>query len=548
MAKSPRAALTRIATTITLKNYTASGADSGFYLDGRLSGRREQKSADITLDREDRGFFFSVYASLAGRRSPENAKSRTRGALDRIMNDVKQPGRNIDAEINELAECAVNVAGRISLQQEGVNQPYFAGIVVRDSELAAVTMGSGCAYLYRGDILYPLTSDDYPLEAIDMNGKPVNGIDIYCAGVAGTVRYSNIAQLQLDDCVIVCNKEVMEVLGQREVLRLLYEAEDQADAAGMIMAEASSKLPGVPLQIMIGFVESIISSDRSGRFGFGRGQLETTTGHQTFPITPDSTGKSTAAAGALVSGVSAAAGKKTRSAGTAAGSQKQPSKPQDGYDAYADQESLEDEYDESIEDDFENSFENNSRGRKIAFYLIIAAVCVGSLFAIYNMLFGAQEVDSSVTTTTTAAVTEDETNGSPADEDDPQATADPDETEPGNTEDPDLTDAAGDPDGADDDGEPAETTAETTTEQTTTQAATTAETTAEQTTTQAETTADVSFPYEYEVVSGDLLGVIARNFYGSDNPDIIDRIVAENDLADPDSIFPGDILILPEIP
>ncbi len=551
MAKSPRAALTRMATTINLKNYPASGADAGFYLDGRISGQREKKSADITLDREDRGFFFSVYASLAGNRSPESAKSRTRNALDRIMSDVKQPGRNIDAEINELAECAVNVAGRITLQHDNISQPYFAGVVVRDSELAAVTMGSGCAYLYRGDILYPLTSDDYPLEAIDMSGKPVNGIDIYCAGVAGTVRYSNIAQLQLDDCVIVCNSEVMEVLGQREMLRLLYEADDQADAAGMIMAEASSKLPGVPMQLMIGFVESIVSSDRSGRFGFSRGQIENAANRQTAPFAPVSAAASGKSADALSgSGPSAAA------AGTAkaAGRQQQPPVPRDRYDGYPDQEVLSDEYDESVEDEFEDSFENSSRGRKIAFYLIIAVVCIGSLFAIYNMLFGGRDDETSVTTTTIAAVTEEE-NVTPTDEDNPQATGNPDET--GDSENTDPADDTGDPDETTADTEaPAEetTAAETTAEETTAAETTAEQTTAAETTTEqttqapAETTAEVSFPYTYEVVSGDLLGAIARNFYGSDDSEIIDRIVEANDLENPDAIFPGDILILPEIP
>ncbi|MDW7656535.1 MAG: hypothetical protein SCM11_05090, partial [Bacillota bacterium] len=152
MAKSNKAAITRIATTVTARYYPTSGATDGFFLDGRLSGRREHRAADITLDREERGFFYAVYAHLAGSAQEDAASGQVRKSLDKIMNEVRQPGHNIDAEINELAECAVSVVGRIALKHDGMRQPYFAGILVRDSEMAAVTMGSGCAYLYRGDV------------------------------------------------------------------------------------------------------------------------------------------------------------------------------------------------------------------------------------------------------------------------------------------------------------------------------------------------------------------------------------------------------------
>ena len=57
MAKSSKAAFTRIATTVTARYFPTTGATDGFYLDGRLSGRREHRAADITLDREERGLF-----------------------------------------------------------------------------------------------------------------------------------------------------------------------------------------------------------------------------------------------------------------------------------------------------------------------------------------------------------------------------------------------------------------------------------------------------------------------------------------------------------
>lgn len=498
MAKTPRAALTRIAATVTARYYPSSGATDGFFLDGRISGRREHRAADITLDREDRGFFYSVFAHLSGSGADDAVQSRIRKSLDRILAEVKQPGRNIDTEINELAECAVSVAGRITLQHDGVRQPYFAGIIVKDSELAAVTMGGGCAYLYRGDVLYPLTADDFAMEAIDYNGKPVSGLDVYCAGVAGTVRYSNIAQLQLDDCVIVCNKEIMDALGQREVLRMLYEAEDQADAAGLIMTAASAKIPGVPLQFMIGFVENITSTDRTARINFGRSQSEQPVGSQGF--------------GGMTAGAS---GRSRASGQTEAADDVLPSGPEpkaelpkaeydDEVDAVystiqpgrEDKRGRQSDYADDYEDEFDNESEMSGRGRKVAFYLLLAAICIACVFAIWHMVSSGKEPTTTTKSTTTISTTT--TGGS--------------ETETSVTsETTELT----------------ETTAETT-----------------QTTT---TTGSVQLPAKYTVVSGDTLTAIARKFYGSADPKYIQLIMDANSMTKPD-LMPGDILTIPAKP
>lgn len=255
----------RIAATVTARYSPAPGLKDAFWLDGRLSGRRESRAADITLDREDRGAFYAVFARPAPSGDAEADTALVRKSLERVENDVKRTNRNIDSEINELADCAVEVCGRISISQEGIRQPYFAGIIVKDNEVASVTVGRGCAYLFRGDALYPLTGDDFELEPVDALGNVVHNLEAYCAGTAGTVRYSNIAPLLPDDCLIVCNREVMETLGQREVLRLLYEAEDQCDAAGLIVTSAASKAPGIPVQFMIGFAESIAASEHAFR-------------------------------------------------------------------------------------------------------------------------------------------------------------------------------------------------------------------------------------------------------------------------------------------
>lgn len=263
---------TRLATTVTARYTPSVGAVDAFYLDGRIAGRREEQFADITLDRDDRGSFFAVYASSHGSRSETHNNDGNRQFLDQIANDLKKNNRrNIDYEINELAECVVNVSGRLTLADAAIRQPYFSGIIIKDGEMAAITLGRGCAYLYRDETLYPLTQDEYPLEAIDGNGRKVANMNDFSAGIAGTIRYSNIAQLKQDDCIIMCNKEVMEAIGQRQMLRILDLAEDQSEAAGMIMDLAASENEHISMQFMIGFVEDITNVDRLGRATLAKG-------------------------------------------------------------------------------------------------------------------------------------------------------------------------------------------------------------------------------------------------------------------------------------
>lgn len=585
MAKTTRAALTRLAATITARYYPTSGATDGFYLDGRITGRREHRAADITLDREERGFFYSVFAHLSGNSADDGALNQVKTALDRIAGEVKQAGRNIDTEINELAECAVSVAGRITLKHDGMKQPYFAGILVRDSELAAVTMGSGCAYLYRGDVLYPLTADDFPLDAIDYSGKAVPGLDVYCAGVAGTVRYSNIAQLQLDDCLIVCNKEVMEALGQREILRMLYEAEDQADAAGLIITTASAKLPGIPMQILIGFVESISSTDKTGRISLTRNQTDVVAAVSGAPaqtqkntyapynqssaqgasysgtygtgVAHGATPSGTAAAGAVATGavVGAAAGAAAATSGRTEAARRegradrsdmpaqtarpdydlddaapvvsQTARPERQAPKYAQpiQSNVQrgvagrnqpDELEEYDDDSFGDEIDATGRGRKIAFYVIIAAICIGCLFLIYNMLFGDKGGEPTGTTTASAVVTTSSESGS-------ETTG---TTTAGTTE----------------------STAATST--TTSQSETTASSeTTQATTTTATTTTGSTYKIiaTHTVVSGDTLWGIAMKYYERGEKEYTDLIMAANNMTS-EIIKVGDVLQIPEPP
>ena len=61
MAKSPSSIYTRLALTVAARYYPTEGIIDSYCLDGRFPGRREQRSVDSTLDREDRGFLFSVF-------------------------------------------------------------------------------------------------------------------------------------------------------------------------------------------------------------------------------------------------------------------------------------------------------------------------------------------------------------------------------------------------------------------------------------------------------------------------------------------------------
>lgn len=255
MAKS-----TRFATTIATRNLATPQGTDAFFLDGRLSGPRDARGTDSTLDREDRGFFFALFNA-----GPEGAQtSQAAKHLNKVFQLIKSTNRgNIDDLISDLADCATHTVGDLSLG-EGAQRQCFTSLVVQDGEATAVTVGRGCAYLYRNDSLYPLTQSDYPLSAVDQAGHPIPNFDLYCAGTAAHIRYSNIVALQPDDCFILCNREVMETLGQQQMLAILDECYDQQDAAVRVSEEMARRNPGATAQFMIGLVENIQTLDKAG--------------------------------------------------------------------------------------------------------------------------------------------------------------------------------------------------------------------------------------------------------------------------------------------
>ena len=264
MAKNSRYASARLTTTVNARYVPDEQIKDAFYLDGRFPGLNEKRAAENTLDRDDRGFLFALFAYPAER--GENAAEADFVRSVRQLNDqVKEGNKSIDIQINDLADASVEVCGKATLPQAGMRQAYFAGIIVKEAEIAAVTTAAGCAFLYRGDVLYPLTASDFKLEPYDLNGNPIERLNEYSAGVAGTIRYSNITPIKQNDCLILCNKEVAETLGQREMLRILDDAQDQKDAAADMITAAAAKQPGTTMQVMISFVEYIEAAEKTGR-------------------------------------------------------------------------------------------------------------------------------------------------------------------------------------------------------------------------------------------------------------------------------------------
>ena len=261
---------TRLATTLTARYFPTAELTDAFYMDGRVTNKAVARSADLTNDKEDRGFFFSVFSHQTVPDQDPNALPPYEPVLRRLGTELKSGRRTLDDQIGEMVNSAVSITGRMKIQSDNNRTPFYAGVMVKDAEAFAITMGKGLAFLYRDDTLYPMTATDIRIDAINTARQKVDNFYNFCATKTAPALCSNIAQLKIDDCIIICNREVYEALGQQELLRILYDAEDQSDAASVVITEAAAKLPGVPLQFMISFVEDITNSDRGGFFGFGR--------------------------------------------------------------------------------------------------------------------------------------------------------------------------------------------------------------------------------------------------------------------------------------
>ena len=261
------ATLTRLASTLTARYFPSSTLTDAFYLDGRLCGKRETRQADITIDKDERGFFFSLFTHPAIEGFEPGTIPPFEPQLRGLCNEVKNGHKEIDAMIEKFLSTAVEVAGTTKLIDNESRDPYFTGVIVRDSEAFAVTIGGGLAFLYRDDTLFPLTDAGIPMEPIDAYGNRVGDFQYYCSSKTANALWSNFFTLTPDDCIILCNKSIYDALGQREILRILTDAEDQCDAAGLILTQASARMPNTPMQISISFVENVTKEEKKGLFG-----------------------------------------------------------------------------------------------------------------------------------------------------------------------------------------------------------------------------------------------------------------------------------------
>ena len=151
MAKISRFATTRIAASLNADLRPDENVKDSFYLDGRIARKREKLGADITSSGEDRGFFYAIFATHD--LNIDTPDSDTISTLHNLTETIKTSNDKIDNEINDLADCAVEVGGRATIAREGVRQSYFAGIIVKEAEIAAVTTCGAFTFLYRNNAL-----------------------------------------------------------------------------------------------------------------------------------------------------------------------------------------------------------------------------------------------------------------------------------------------------------------------------------------------------------------------------------------------------------
>lgn len=281
------AVLTNLASTLTARYFPSKTLTDAFYLDGRLFGKREARQADITIEKNERGYFLSVFAHPKLSNYEPGMMPPYEPELRGTCNEVKFGHKEIDEMIEGFLTTAVDVTGKSRINEADDRTPYFSGIIIRDSEAFAVTIGTGLAFLYRDDTLYPLTDAGIPMEPIDAKGNRVADFLYYCSSKTANALWSNFFTLAQDDCIILCNKEVYDALGQREILRILDEADDQCDAAGVIITQASARMPDVPMQFAISFVEDVVSDEKKGLFGFRKKAKEEDTSEMSIQSTFD---------------------------------------------------------------------------------------------------------------------------------------------------------------------------------------------------------------------------------------------------------------------
>lgn len=258
------AKLTRLATTVTSHEIKNDNLINIFYLDGRSNRFPQTNDLDITLDRTALGFYLNISSTRKKDANRDNLLEK-RVSQDQITEAIKT-NADIDSVVNDMAENAIKLTGKFNLDmQKRESRPYYSGVIIKESELAAVTLGEAVAFLYRDEALYPLTENDFNFKAENFHGQAVDNYDIYAAGRAGSIKYSNIAQSRVDDCIILVTNNVVKSLGQKNLLKILDEAYDQQESAELIHEYMTLKHPNEPFQFMMSFVEDIFVTSKKYR-------------------------------------------------------------------------------------------------------------------------------------------------------------------------------------------------------------------------------------------------------------------------------------------
>jgi hypothetical protein len=96
------AVLTNLASTLTARYFPSKTLTDAFYLDGRLFGKREARQADITIEKNERGYFLSVFAHPKLANYEPGMMPPYEPELRGTCNEVKFGHKEIDEMIEAL--------------------------------------------------------------------------------------------------------------------------------------------------------------------------------------------------------------------------------------------------------------------------------------------------------------------------------------------------------------------------------------------------------------------------------------------------------------
>ena len=106
------AVLTNLASTLTARYFPSKTLTDAFYLDGRLFGKREARQADITIEKNERGYFLSVFAHPKLSNYEPGMMPPYEPELRGTCNEVKFGHKEIDEMIEGFLTTAVDVTGK----------------------------------------------------------------------------------------------------------------------------------------------------------------------------------------------------------------------------------------------------------------------------------------------------------------------------------------------------------------------------------------------------------------------------------------------------